>query len=63
LNLNTDYIWSIYKNYLTVKDSIKVTRRSLAKEISVLHNRTIFEDLNIKLVSPELLKKKSLVGV
>lgn len=45
MNLNTDYILSIYNNYLTVKDSIKVTRRSLAKEISILHNRTIFEDL------------------
>jgi hypothetical protein len=43
--LNTDYILSIYNNYLTVKDSIKVTRRSLAKEISMLHNRTRFEDL------------------
>ena len=45
MSLNTDYILSIYQNYLTVKDSIKVTRRSLSKEISILHNRTLFEGL------------------
>lgn len=45
MNLNTKYILSIYNNYLTIKDSIKVTRRSLSKEISILHNRTSFKDL------------------
>jgi hypothetical protein len=43
--LNLEYITSIYENYLTVKDSIRVTRRSVAKEVSKLHDRTIFEDM------------------
>jgi hypothetical protein len=45
--LNIDYISSIYTNYAAFKDSIKVTRRSILKEMSWLHHRTIFEDLQL----------------
>lgn len=42
--MNTGYIIDIYSNYLVVKDSLKVTRRSIKKEVSILYNRTIFEN-------------------
>jgi len=45
--LNLDYISSIYTNYRAVRDSIKVTRRSISREMFQLHNRTIFEDLQL----------------
>ncbi len=45
--MNIDYISSIYTNYTAFKDSIKVTRRSILKEMSRLHHRTIFEDLQL----------------
>ena len=36
-------IIDIYKNYKVIKDSIKVTRRSIVKDIPNLHQRTEFE--------------------
>ncbi len=38
-----DTIERIYQNYLILKDSIRVTHRSVKKQIGVLHRRTIFE--------------------
>ena len=49
--MNLEYISSIFSNYLIVKDSIKVTRRSVSREISGLHNRTLFEDLKLSEVA------------
>lgn len=43
--MNLDYITSIYTSYLTVKDSIKVTRRTLKADVPYVYNKTIFEDL------------------
>jgi hypothetical protein len=45
--LNLDYISSIYTNYRLVRDSLKVTRRSILNEMYSLHNRTIFETLQV----------------
>lgn len=50
--MNLDYISSIYTNYRAVRDSIKVARRSISKEMFRLHNRTIFEDKQLSEVLP-----------
>jgi hypothetical protein len=42
--LNTGYITTIYSNFLAVKDSLTVTRRSIKKKVSILHRRTVFEE-------------------
>jgi hypothetical protein len=62
LSLNRAAILSIYSNYLTVKDTIKVTQRSikvtlrsLSKESPSLHDRTIFENMKPKEVA-EMIK-------
>ena len=36
-------IIDIYKNYKVIKETIKVTRRSIDKDIADLHQRTEFE--------------------
>jgi hypothetical protein len=52
--LNIVYITEIYHNYLTVKNSLMVTRRSMNKKVFILHRRTIFEELKLDDFNPML---------
>jgi len=52
--LNIGFVTEIYYNYLTVKNSLTVTRRSMNKKISILHRRTIFEELKLNDLNPML---------
>ena len=40
--MNVNSINQVFSTYETLKDSIKVTRRSIDKSIDVLHNKTLF---------------------
>lgn len=42
--MNPGYIKTIYSNYLAVRDSLRVTQRSIEKDLYILHNRTIFQN-------------------
>lgn len=52
--MNIVYITEIYRNYLTVKNSLVVTRRSMNRKVSILHRRTIFEELKLDDLNPLL---------
>jgi len=45
LSLNIDDLVSIFDDYLTIQNSLKITRRSLSEKTPLSKNRTIFDEM------------------